>query len=250
VNGPEQFRSPRFLRAARWWARRELRRTLDGLTVLGLAETRDVVRRGPVIFAATHVAFWDPFVLVALDETLGTEGYAVMDAVNLCRIPFFVRLGAIPVQRGSPRTGLRLAASVLDRPGRAVWIFPPGGHRPPHLRPLRFFPGVRLLARLAPDAVVVPVALQYAFAEGQGPVAYAAFGEPIAPGEVAGEAGVERLERAVEAQLARIDRLLDGEPEPFTAVVPSRGDPAHGGPGTWLLNRWLRPRLPDGGRAG
>jgi 1-acyl-sn-glycerol-3-phosphate acyltransferase len=250
VTRPQDVRSPRFLHAARWWARRELRQTLDGLRVQGLDAAREATRARPVIFAATHVSFWDPFVLVVLDEALGTEGYAVMDAVNLCRIPFFVRLGAIPVQRGAPRPGLRLAASVLDRPGRAVWIFPQGNQRPAHLRPLGFLPGIRLLARLAPSAVVIPVGLEYAFAESQGPVVYASFGEPLPSSGIGGEAGVERLEAAVEAELDRIDRLLAGEAEPFEALIPSRAWSEDAGAGTRLLNWALRPRVPGprGGR--
>jgi 1-acyl-sn-glycerol-3-phosphate acyltransferase len=242
VREPERFRSPRLLAAARWWARREIRRTLDGLRVAGLAPVRQLTARQPVILAATHVAFWDVFVLVALDEALGTEGYALMDAENLCRIPFFARLGAIPVQRGSPRAGLRAAASLLDQPGRAVWIFPQGGHRPPHLRPLAFLPGVRLLSRLTPGAAVVPVGLQYAFGQSEGPVAYASFGEPLPAEAVAADDGVPKLEEAVEFELARIDRLLAGAPEPFESLIPSRSWSDQVGVGTRLLNRWFGPR--------
>lgn len=240
---PDALRSPRFLVAARWWARRELRRTLDGLRVAGLAEASAEAARRPVVFAATHVSFWDAFVLVALDEALGTEGYAVMDRANLCRVPFFVRLGAIPMRRDRPRAGLRAAAALLDRPGRAVWMFPQGGHRPPHLRPLGFQPGIRLLARIAPShAAIVPVALQYAYGQSEGPVAYASFGAPLPATEVAGEAGVAHLERAVEAELGRIDRLLSGAPEPFRALIPSRSWDERLDVGTRLLNWWLRPR--------
>jgi 1-acyl-sn-glycerol-3-phosphate acyltransferase len=243
VTSPDRLRSPRFLGAARWWARRELRRTLDGLRVAGLDSARALAAERPVIFAATHVSFWDPFVLVVLDEALGTESYAVMDEVNLCRIPFFVRIGAIPMRRDQPRAGLRAAASMLDRPGRVVWVFPQGEHRPPHLRPLRFLPGVRLLARLAPPSVaVVPVGLQYAFGQSEGPVAYASFGEPLTGAEVAADAGVERLEEAVEEELSRIDRLLAGEPEPFRPLVPSRSWDERLDVGTRMLNWWLRPR--------
>jgi 1-acyl-sn-glycerol-3-phosphate acyltransferase len=239
----DQYRSPRFLRAARWWARRELGRTLDGFRVAGLERTRRTARERPVIFAATHVAFWDTFLLVVLDDALGTESFAVMDEVNLCRIPFFTRLGAIPMRRDRPRAGLRTAAGLLDRPGRAVWMFPQGEHRPPHLRPLLFRPGIRLLARMAsPETVVVPVALQYAFGESEGPVAYASLGEPLAREDCIDDGAVARLERATTRELERIDRLLDGKPEPFEALVPSRSWDERRDLGTRALNWWLRPR--------
>lgn len=220
-----------------------MRRSLDGLKVAGLDEARAVASARPVLFAATHVAFWDAFVLLVLDAALGTEGYAVMDAENLCRVPFFTRLGAVPLQRGRPRSGLVAAAARLDRPGRALWVFPQGEPRPAHLRPLGFRPGVRLLARLAPAAAVVPVGLQYAFAAYPAPVAYAAFGPPLVAHEVAGRGGVARLEAAVERQLARIDACLAGEAGGFTALVPPRAERPRG-PGERLLAALLAGRPP------
>lgn len=236
---PEQLRSPRFLSLARRYARRELGHALDGLYVDGLDAARQVAKDRPTILAANHVCWWDSFLVVALDEALGTEGYALMDAENLCRIPFFARMGAIPLDRERPRTGLRAAAALLDRPGRAVWIFPRGGHRPAHLRPLGFQPGARLLARLAPNAAVIPVAFEYAFGEGHYPAAYACFGDPLSATEATAGGGIERLERGVETALARIDNALANCAPPFPALVASRGQRPDSGLGTRLLNRVL-----------
>ncbi len=239
MTAPEQLRSPRVLRAARWYVRRELARALDGLHVSGLDGVRRVAREHPVILAANHVGWWDSFLVVALDEALGTEGFALMDAENLCRIPFFVRLGAVPLDRGLPRAGLRAGAALLGGPGRALWIFPQGSHRPAHLRPLAFEPGIRLLARLAPGAAVIPTAFEYAFGEGHYPAAYADFGESIPAERVAAADGVRVLEAAVAAGLERIDAALAGRAAPLPALVPSRGQRPDSGLGTRLLNRWL-----------
>jgi 1-acyl-sn-glycerol-3-phosphate acyltransferase len=240
---PQQRRSPRFLALARRYARRELAHSLDGLHVAGLEVARRAVSERPALLVANHVCWWDSFLVVTLDQALGTEGYALMDAENLCRIPFFARMGAIPLDRQRPRAGLRAAASLLDRPGRTVWIFPQGGHRPAHLRPLGFQPGVRMLARLAPGAVVIPVAYQYAFGEGHYPAAYASFGEALAAAEVAGDDGTQRLEAAVEQELQRIDDALAGRAPTLPALVASRGQRPDGGWGTRLLNAILgRPR--------
>lgn len=222
---PQTIRSARFLRLARWWVRRELGRALDGLHVGGLERAREVCRSGAVLFVANHVAWWDPLVVLALDEALGTEGYALMDAENLCRIPFFVWLGGIPLDRTSParsRAGLRAAAALLDRPGRAVWIFPQGRHRPAHLRPLDLQPGVRLLARLASGTHVVPVALQYAYRDAHQPAAYASFGAPLPAAAVAGEMGLARVDESVRAGLESIDRVLAEEDPPLPTLIPSR----------------------------
>jgi hypothetical protein len=252
MRSPDQLRSPRLLGLFRRWVRREIRWKLDGLRVAGLDQARGTVHAQPVILAATHVAFWDAFLVLALDEALGSEGYALMDAENLCRIPFFARFGAIPIERGRARGALRSAAWLLDRPGRAVWIFPQGEHRPAHLRPLGFLPGVQLLARLAPDAAVIPVAFQYAFAESEGPVCYAGLGPALPTGAVSGPGGLSLLERGVEVELERIDRYLSGAAEPFVSLIPSRDWKQRMGLGTGILNAMVAPRWggPRRGRNG
>jgi 1-acyl-sn-glycerol-3-phosphate acyltransferase len=234
-------RSPWFLGLVRRYARRTVARELDGLMVDGLERTRLEAARRPVILAANHVAWWDPFLLVTLDEALGTEGHALMDAANLDRLRFFSRIGCVPIDAANPRPGLRDAARLLDRPGRTLWIFPQGRLRPAHLRPLDFRGGVQLLARQAPQAAVVPVGVQYAFGEGRYPAAYAAFGAPLEASAVGARDGLGRLEAAVAERLARIDRHLAGEGEMET-LVAGRGGRADEGAGARLLSAlfWRR----------
>jgi 1-acyl-sn-glycerol-3-phosphate acyltransferase len=243
---PDLMRSPRLLWVARWWSRRELRHALDGLQVAGLPPARRLSRERSIVFAATHVAFWDVFVLITLDEALGTEAYALMDAENLCRLPLAGRLGAIPLRRDQARGGLRAAAAMLQTAGRAVWIFPQGDPRPAHLRPLGFRPGVQLLCRLAPQAAVVPVALQYAYAASYRPVAYASFGRPLSAAAVAAKDGLGCLERAAEAELARIDRFLVDRSGAFETVVPSAGRSEGETRVARLLNRAMWARRSEG----
>ncbi len=227
-------RSPWFLALTRPYVRRRLARGLDGFCVEGLAQAREAARLGPVILAANHVGWWDSFLVVALDEALGTEGYALMDAESVRRLPFFARLGALPLDRAgaaSSRAGLRDAAAKLDRPGRALWIFPQGHHRPAHLRPLGFQGGVALLARMVPEASIIPIALQYAWGERPAPAAWAHLGTPIR----AAGADVAAVERAVEGGLARIDAALAGNVRPFPALVAPRVKSPESGLGARLL---------------
>lgn len=242
------LRTPWFLGLARRYARRKLARGLDGLRAAGVEEARSAAAAGPVVLAANHVCWWDPFLVVALDEALGTEGYALMDAGSLAGLPFFARLGALPLDRSAParlRAGLRAAAALLDRPGRAVWMFPQGRLRPAHLRPLGIHPGVSLLARLAPGAAVVPVALQYAFGEHPAPAALARFGEAIPNGLAATRRGLARLESALEEGLDEIDASLAGDAPPLPVLVPSRLRRPDRAPGARLLARWRPGREGD-----
>lgn len=221
-------RSPRFVRLGRRYVRRTLARSLDGVHVAGLDAARRAAREHPVILAANHVAWWDSFLVIAIDEALGTEGYALMDRASVERMPYFAWMGALPLDRAAPRPALRQAAALLDRPGCAVWIFPSGGHRPSHLRPLGFEPGIRLLTRLAPEAVVLPVAIQYAFAESPAPAAWVDVQAPVP---------VENLEPAVEAGLARIDGALAGDPSDFSLLIQGKTGGPDRGIGARILAR-------------
>jgi len=118
-------RQPWAARALAAVARRRFAHDLDGLFVAGLDEARALIAEQPVILAATHVSWWDPMALLVLDQALGADGRALMDAENLRRLPFFGAVGAIPVHRNGDRGALRrdlnAAVACLDRPTRVLW---------------------------------------------------------------------------------------------------------------------------------
>ncbi len=214
-------RRPWVLQLARWYGRRRVARAFDGLFVEGLERAQAEAARGPVIFAMTHVSWWDPFVVVLLDEALGTESYCLMDAENLARLPFFGWIGAVPLRRAQPRQAiadLRRHAELLDRPARALWIFPQGTQRPSHLRPLGLHRGVGLLAeeRATP---VIPVALSYAFRERSEPTITVNIGEPCVARRVGAPA---ELERRLIAGLDRNDGFVVAGRGDYRPLVPAR----------------------------
>jgi 1-acyl-sn-glycerol-3-phosphate acyltransferase len=216
-------RSAAWLTLARAYARRRLARDLDGVRVRGLEGTGELGRTAPLILAANHVNWWDSFLVVTVDEALGGEGRALMDEENLRSLPFFARLGALPLRPTRARTDLGEAATRLTEPGHSLWIFPQGAHRPPHLRPLGFGRGVELLAAQAPAAEIVPVALQYAWGEQPGPGAWIDLGAPLRAADVAVRGGARCVEAAVVRGLERIDAaLLQTGDHDFCELVPSR----------------------------
>jgi len=228
------------LSLARRYARRRARRELDGVWVAGLDEARALAAAGPVIFAATHVSWWDAFMVVLADTALGTTSHCLMDAENLARLPFFGWIGAIPIDRSGgskARAGLRRAAELTAAPHAALWIFPQGRQRPAHLRPLGLQPGVELLARLC-KAPVVPVSLSYQFREGERPAALLRFGAPLSGG------GLAELEGALIAGLDEIDSFVDQGPAAapaFSALVSGPAAPSQDGLGARIL-RWIGGR--------
>ena len=195
-------RRPAFLRVARAYTRRRIARHLDGLWVSGLDEARAALAGRPLIFASNHVAWWDALLLLPIDEALGGLGWAVMDARNLRRLPFLGWVGALPLDRSNHERSLgclQSCAALLDRPGRALWIFPQGRQRPAHLRPLDLKPGVQTLQDTS-GADLVAVSVDYVFLERDRPAAVVRFSPPI-PGPTLGGDG---LLPAVES------RILDG----------------------------------------
>ncbi|MFM9034549.1 MAG: lysophospholipid acyltransferase family protein [Mycobacterium sp.] len=234
------------LRQARRYARRRVSRGLDGLWVSGLDEARAALAGRPLIFASNHVAWWDALLVVVLDEALGGLGWAMMDAENLRRLPFLGWLGGLPLDRSSPersRECLEAAVDLLDRPGRALWIYPQGRQRPAHLRPLDLKPGLRVMHAHNPADIVV-VSLDYVYLERDRPAAVVRFGAPI-PGQAAAAAAVlPAVEAALLDGLAVIDRAV-------TAATDGRRARSHPGdplPGFAPLVRPARTLLP--GRRG
>ena len=202
-----ETRHPAFLRVARRYTRGRISRRLDGLWVSGLDEARAALAGRPLIFAANHVAWWDALLLLPLDEALGGLGWAVMDARNLRRLPFLGWVGALPLDRSSPersRGCLQACAALLDRPGRALWIFPQGRQRPAHLRPLDLRPGVQTL-HASSGVDLVAVSIDYVFLERARPAAVVRFSPPIPGADVGGEALLPAVEGAILDGLAVID---------------------------------------------
>jgi 1-acyl-sn-glycerol-3-phosphate acyltransferase len=231
-------RSPWLLELARRYVRRRIAHGLDGLRVHGLEAARAAARERPLILAANHVGWWDSLLVVALDHALGTEGYALMDADGMARVPYFARLGALPLDRSTPprmRAGLRASAAVLDRPGRALWTFPQGRYRPAHLRPLGFHGGLSLLARLAPAAGILPVSIAYPWGEQPAPAAAVRFGAVLDPRRGLDSDATAEAERAVAAGLDAIDAASDTGWRGWEVRIARKSQPPERGIGARML---------------
>jgi len=246
---PDVRRRPLFLALAQRYVHRRIAREFDGLFVEGLSRAQGLAAGEPLILAANHVAWWDALVAIEIDALLGTEGYCLMDAANLRKLPFFGWAGAVPLNRDSAQTAradLRAASRLLDRAGRMLWMFPQGRQRRAHLRPLQLQSGVRLLARDS-GARVLPMSLDYAYREAPAPSILVSFSEPL---EASSAQFLPTLEARLCAGLARIDRFVDRGEGAFAAAVAGRTQQARSeGPvGARVLSAFGRgtPRLGGG----
>lgn len=203
-------KSPRF---TSWFARdaeQRLRRGFEAVRCRGLEGLRAAVRERPVLVVTNHTAWWDPLVaLVTSVRLLEADAYAMMDAKNLDRLPFFGKVGAFGVDLDDPRDGaraMRYAAKLLDGPGRLLWIFAQGKEVPITAGPVVFRPGAAEIARIA-KAAVVPGALRYEMGSTPEPTLWMSFGPALDAGRDV-EAARRAHETEVDAELARIDRAI------------------------------------------
>ncbi len=191
---------------ARWLARhaeKRLHRTFGNVRVRGLEAVAELAQTRPILFVANHVCWWDGLVILYLSvRLLNLDAYAMMLSSQLRQRFFFARAGGFGVDTSIPGDGasaVRFAASLLDRPGRAVWIFPQGGEQPQATRPLRFSRGAVVVGRIAREARVVPVGLLYRFGGEERPELWVSFGNPCAS-----RCGV--LEEAVTQELEQMEQ--------------------------------------------
>ncbi|MDP4025553.1 lysophospholipid acyltransferase family protein [Methylobacterium sp. NEAU 140] len=229
------------------WFARYLHRHLDALR-LPLWSAPPADHAGPVVVYCNHPAWWDALVLIVLAARTCPErdNRAPFDAAMLRKYRIFERLGAFGVDLDSPRGGaqfLAAARGILARPGSALWITAQGRFADVRARPLDLRPGVARLPEIAPEALFVPLALEYAFWDERGAGAFAAFGPGVPGAALAALPRSERLARMEGDLAALLDRLgrdvVSREPARFRTLVAGR----KGVGGVYDLWRRLAARL-------
>jgi 1-acyl-sn-glycerol-3-phosphate acyltransferase len=158
--------------------------------------------RGPLIIYANHSSWWDPMVSVLLAQALLPERrhYAPMDAAALKRYPILGKIGIFPVEMASARGAaqfLRASQAILAS-GGVVWVTPQGRFADSRERPLGFKPGLAALAARTPEALLLPLAIEYTFWDERLPETLLRFGNPLrVGGDMTTEAVTELLESAL-----------------------------------------------------
>jgi 1-acyl-sn-glycerol-3-phosphate acyltransferase len=200
----------------RWFARdaeKRIHGAMHEVRVRGLDHVRHALARGPVLVVTNHTAWWDALVaLVVSTRILKADAFAMMDAKNLVRLPFFGLVGAFGVDLEDPRDGaraVRYARTLLAGTNRLVWIFAQGREVPITVRPLGFRRGSAEIARIA-RARVVPGAIRYEMGSAAEPTLWLSFGDPVEPLHDLGVAHA-RHEEAVVNELDAIERAVVSE---------------------------------------
>jgi 1-acyl-sn-glycerol-3-phosphate acyltransferase len=206
-------KQPLFNRVFAAYARRKLRLMFHEVRFLGYERAVPTFREQPVLAVSNHSSWWDPLILIwvanfRIPQDTPCDGYALMDAKNLRRVPFFRRMGVFGVDLDDPTdraAALTYSGALLDRPGRLVWLFPQGAERP-LTEPLRFHRGAAVIAHRV-GISVLPVGIRPEFGRHDRPVLWMAFGPPLPPGD-GGAADVAAQEQAVAALLEEIEEAV------------------------------------------
>lgn len=183
---------------------------------------------GPVVILSNHPGWWDAAIyILAADRLLGSyESYAPIDRAMLDRYAVFGRIGGFGIDLESPRgaaTFLSAASDILSQPSRALWITAQGRFSDVRERPLALKAGVARVAEIAPGAVFLPLAIEYAFWQERGAETFLAFGEPIKGADLLALSREERRSRLETELTAVLDRLsadvASRDPDRFDVIL-------------------------------
>ena len=256
---PAALRSPAMVRFFGRVMARAMRRSFHAVR-LARPGWPDLPAGKPVLVYLNHPSWWDPAFLVVMATTGFAErtGYGPIDAKMLERYRFMSRIGLFGVEPGTQAGGfrfLRTSLRLLRDPRTMLWLTPEGTFTDPRARPVRLRPGLAHLVRRAPQAVIVPLALEYPFWNERTPEALGRFGAPLEASRLSGQptekitadlAGL--LEKTMET-LA--EDAISRDPDRFLRLQSGRAgvggvydvwrharawarghpfDPAHGGP--------------------
>jgi 1-acyl-sn-glycerol-3-phosphate acyltransferase len=191
-------------RAFSWWfsrvARGRIYSTFGRVWIEGI-ENLEAESGESLMVIANHVCWWDPLVAIWLTNLVApSESYAMMNAMNLRRLPFFARVGAFGVDLSSENdkaSALKYAVKLLKQQDKVLWIFPQGDERP-SFQPLEFRSGSAEIARIA-KVRTVPIAIDYVFGEREWPDLYISCGKAFEPGSARERSTKERKERHEQA---------------------------------------------------
>lgn len=184
----------------------------------------------PLIVYLNHPSWWDPALIVVLADRLFPRrpGFGPIDAEALQKYRFMARIGLFPVERGQRGAVrfLRESLGVLSEADAMLWVTAEGHFTDPRRRPVLLRPGIAHLARRLPQAILLPLAVEYPFWDESTPEALVRFGQPIDAADHVG-LDVDRWRELLEDRLAdTMDALavdaMSRDPDRFDTLLGGR----------------------------
>jgi 1-acyl-sn-glycerol-3-phosphate acyltransferase len=194
-----------------WYSRRYLRRHFHGFRV-GLEDRPTIDPSRPLVIFLNHTSWWDPLTVLLITQHFFPERrfYAPIDAAALEKYGILRRIGLFGVEQGTLRGArqfLERSTEALASPNGNLCVTPQGRFADSRERPLAFEAGLGQLAKRLPDAVFLPLAIEYPFWEERLPEVLAHFGQPADLGGIVRSSDATgRLEAAM---LTTMDKLQE-----------------------------------------
>ncbi len=237
--------SPTLTRLFCWYLKGFLTKRLHAMRRLGPPPKTPA--GAPVVVYTNHPGWWDPIVMLRLSREYFSDrrNFGAIDADALEAYAIFKRVGLFGVDP-DPLKGaaqfLRVSARIVEDPATSLWVTPQGRFSDVRERPLGFRPGLGRLASRHPQAVFLPLAIEYGFWEEPKPEAFVSFGAPVRGADLGDDPNT-----ALEARLAEtLDTLSTAvaarDPAPFATLLD-------GGSGVaWYYEAWRRVKAAVTGR--
>jgi 1-acyl-sn-glycerol-3-phosphate acyltransferase len=158
------------------------RKRFHTIAARGLDVLRNLPPDRPAILFCNHTNWWDGVLIYLLTREMRHKaGYCMMEEKQIKHYRFFTWLGAFSVDLSSPirsAAALRYAQRLLEVNETAIVIFPQGQICRPNAM-IEVKPGTEYLAKSAPQAVLVPMAMRYDFFREDRPNALIEIAEPF-----------------------------------------------------------------------
>jgi 1-acyl-sn-glycerol-3-phosphate acyltransferase len=249
VDDPVTARSDLLFRAFGWYLRWYFYRHFHAVRV-SRAGLPTLPPDRPLIIYTNHPSWWDPALFILVSRTLlrGRPGFGPMEQQALEKYGLFRRFGVFGIdttsQRGAARF-LDVSLHVLSNPAHVLWITAEGHFTDARQRPIRLQPGLAHLARRVPNAILLPMAIEYPFWNERHPEALLRFGQPLMAGRHRSVADwTEMLQDGLK-------QTMDGLAQDSQARDPSlfRALVQRGGGVGGIYDLWRRGRAAAAGRS-
>ena len=191
-------RSPALFRLFGLYLRWYFHRSFHAVRIARDGLPADIAGR-PLIVYSNHPSWWDPAVYILLCDKLfrDREGYGPMDSKALGQYGVLERMGVFGVPQNDARGAgifMRTSLAVLARPTAMLMVTAEGDFTDHRTRPIVLRPGLAHVARRVPDAVILPLALEYCFWNESRAEVLIRFGTPVqSPADGSVAAWNERL---------------------------------------------------------
>ena len=182
---PIGLRSPLMVWAFTWYLRWFFWRNFHAIRV-----ARDGLPQAPpdrpLLIYCNHPSWWDPALCFMISDILlpRRPGFGPMDAAALDCYRLFRRMGVFGITLASAQGAARFLAiglRILANPAHVLYVTAEGHFTDARTRPVRLRPGIAHIARRVPEAVILPLAIEYTFWNERQPEALLRFGAPVQP---------------------------------------------------------------------